>query len=265
MTILQALSLGLFQGIAEFLPISSSGHLLLLRQLLGMAKVPVLFDVILHLASLLSILVVFRKRILGIIVSLAKWLARKQDESDKANLSVIAPLLTATIITAIFGFSLRELDFSGQGKIISGFMVLTGLVLVASSRLKEGSLTCRDLGFKRSALIGLAQGFAVLPGLSRSGITISASLASGLNREEAGEFSFLLAIPAILGAFVLEAGDMPELLGSVGIGQLALGFAAAFAAGVLALRLLMPLVKKGKLAWFAAYLIPAGIAGLLFL
>lgn len=265
MTILQALFLGLFQGIAEFLPISSSGHLMLLRRFFGLSGVPALFDIILHLATLLSIFVVFRQRIYGIIVSFARWLQKKKEEKDEENLALIMPILVASAITAILGFSLRNLDFSGSPKFIAAFMIFTGLALVFSSIIKQGVCGYKEMGLKRAAIIGLAQGIAVLPGISRSGITISASMASGLKRETAGEFSFLLAIPAILGAFLLEAGDMRELLGSVQLQSLAIGFFTAFISGIIALKLLMPLVRKGKLAWFAVYLLALGLLGLLFL
>ncbi|MDX9957228.1 MAG: undecaprenyl-diphosphate phosphatase, partial [Spirochaetia bacterium] len=118
---------------------------------------------------------------------------------------------------------------------------------------------------KQGILVGIAQGLGVFPGISRSGITISAGLAAGLKREEAGEFAFLLVIPAIAGALILKLKDIGELAGTVATLPLLAGSLAAFAAGVLALMLLMPIVRKGKLAWFAVYLVPAGVLGLFLL
>ena len=118
---------------------------------------------------------------------------------------------------------------------------------------------------RHGVIVGLAQGVGVLPGISRSGISISAGLASGLERQTAGDFSFLLAIPAILGALALKLDDLPAMIGSVAALPLAVGSVVAFGTGVGALLVLMPLVRKGKLAWFAAYLIPAGLIGLFIL
>jgi undecaprenyl-diphosphatase len=264
MTMLQAVLLGLFQGIAEFLPISSSGHLLILKDLLGLEGVPALFDVVLHMATLLSILVVFRVRVYGILRSMARWIVKKSDESDKENLAIILPALIATALTAIIGLGIETRDFAWSPAFAAGMLLVSALILLASNFFKGGA-GYGALGLKHGLITGIAQGIGVLPGISRSGITISAGLASGMKRETAGEFAFLLAIPAILGALVLELKDLGALLGSVEPAQLLAGSAAAFLAGIAALLLLLPVVRKGKLAWFAAYLIPAGILGLILL
>jgi len=265
MTVLQALALGLFQGVAEFLPISSSGHLLLLKDLMSLSEVPVLFDVLLHLATLLSIVVVFRKRVAGIIVSCARFVARKHTDADAENLAIVVPALVATVVTGVVGLALDRFDFSGMTKLVSGLLIATGAILVGSSLLPQGSTGYTGLKPRHGLLIGLAQGIGVLPGISRSGITIGGGLAAGLKRQEAGEFAFLLAIPAILGALLLKLKDLDQLSGAVEALPMAVSALAAFAAGVAALLVLMPIVRKGKLAWFAAYLVPAGVLGLLFL
>ena len=277
MTILQALLLGIFQGIAEFLPISSSGHLLILKELLGLSDVPRLFDVILHLATLLSVLVVFRKRIAGIFGALYRWIlagfkspkktAAQSDsdaayrDSDAENLALILPALAATAATGVIGFLLDRYAPIESPRIASAFFLLTAGVLIVSSRFK-GSRGYTQLGVLRGLGVGIAQGVGVFPGISRSGITIAGGLAVGLNRETAGEFAFLLAVPAILGAFILDLKDAVELGSSVGALPLAVGFTAAFAVGIGALSILMPIVRKGKLSWFAVYLIPVGVLGL---
>ncbi|HAE22325.1 MAG TPA: undecaprenyl-diphosphatase [Spirochaetaceae bacterium] len=264
MTTLQAVLLGLFQGIAEFLPISSSGHLLILKDLLGLQGVPALFDVVLHMATLLSILVVFRVRVYGILRSMARWLVKKSDEGDKENLAIVLPALLATALTALIGLGVESRDIAWSPAFASGMLLVSAAILIASSFLR-GNAGYDKLGLKHGLITGVAQGIGVLPGISRSGITISAGLASGMKRETAGEFAFLLAIPAILGALVLELKDIGRLLGSVEPVQLIAGSAAAFLAGIAALLLLLPVVRKGKLAWFAVYLIPAGILGLILL
>lgn len=263
MTILQALILGLFQGVSEFLPVSSSGHLLALRELFGLSEVPRLFDVILHGATLLSVLVVFRSRIAAILTALIRWAARRKDvpAADTENLALVPPVLAATAVTAFAGLGIEKYLPVESPRVASALLLVTAALLILSSRFR-GTRGYDRLGPGRGALIGLAQGIGVFPGISRSGITISAGLAAGLDRDTAGEFSFLLAIPAIAGALLLELKDMDDLGAAVAPAPLAIGFLAAFASGIAALSLLMPLVRKGRLAWFAAYLIPAGLAGL---
>lgn len=263
MTAIQALILGLFQGVTEFLPVSSSGHLLILRELFGLSEVPRLFDVVLHTATLLSVSVVFRRRVGGVLAALYRLAIRRKDVpgEDAANLALVVPALAATAVTALVGLGIEKFLSVESPRVASALLLMTAAVLVLSSRFR-GNLGYGRIGPARGALIGLAQGIGVLPGISRSGITISAGLAAGLDRDTAGEFAFLLAIPAIAGALLLELKDFAELGASVAPGSLAVGFLAAFTAGVAALYLLMPLVRKGRLAWFAVYLIPAGLAGL---
>ena len=265
MTVAQACILGMFQGVAEFLPISSSGHLLVFKDIMGLSEVPALFDVALHLATLASILLVFRKRVLGVIVSICRWIAGKGGEGDAENLAIVVPALVATALTAALGLAIERVDLSGSPKVVAGLLLVTAAVLVAGSRFKPGLAGYRAMGIRHGVVVGLAQGIGVFPGISRSGITISAGLASGLTRETAGEFSFLLAIPAILGALVLKLDDVAELAGTVAAAPLLAGCLVAFVVGVASLLLLMPIVRKGKLAWFAAYLAPAGLLGLFLL
>ncbi|MBN1520305.1 MAG: undecaprenyl-diphosphate phosphatase [Spirochaetales bacterium] len=264
MNALQALLLGVFQGIAEFLPISSSGHLLIFKDLLGLSEVPVLFDVILHVATLLSIVLVFRKRVGGIFASVWRWLRRKHDQGDADNLAIVRVGAVATVLTAVVGLAVERVDLSARPAIVAGMFLVTAAILVVSSRFK-GSDQFRSLTLRHGVIVGVAQGLGVFPGISRSGITIGAGLASGMERNTAGEFAFLLAIPTILGALVLKLPELGELGSAVPPLSLAVGAMAAFGFGVLALLALMPLVRRGRLAWFAAYLVPAGILGLLFL
>ncbi len=264
MTILQAIILGIFQGVAEFLPISSSGHLLVFKDIMGLSDVPVLFDITLHLATLVSIVIVFRKRIIGIVVSIARWIGRKSAERDAENLAIVIPAIIATAVTAVLGYFVNKIDLNGQPKIVAGLLIVTAFILIGSSFFK-GQTRYSGLRWHHGLITGLAQGIGVFPGISRSGITIGGGLASGMDRETAGEFAFLLAIPAILGALIMKIGDLGDLSASVAPLPMALAALFSCVVGILSLRILMPIVRKGKLAWFAVYLIPAGILGLVFL
>lgn len=262
MTLLEALILGAVQGATEFLPVSSSGHLAVLKVLFDAGDVPVLFDVILHIATLVAVIFVFRRRIGSIIRSIARWIARRADETDGDNLRVTWVILVASVITAALGLGIGQLDLGSNPRIVSGLFIVTGAILVASAFF-SGSRTYRDIGLREGLVVGLAQGLGVFPGISRSGITITAGLASGLTREKAGEFAFLVSIPAIVGAFLFTLRDASELSATVGAGALAVGFVTALLVGTAALLLLLRLVRSGRLYLFAAYLVPLGIVGLI--
>ncbi len=284
MTALKALLLGLIQGIAEFLPISSSGHLELFKDILGLNEVPLLFDVILHLATLFAVVAVLWKRIAAIFAALWHYLfgkkrpasvpvtktQKKKDEDRKDNLAYVLPIIVATAVTGVLGVVIEKVlmdkvAWLNGTKVVAANLIVTAAILVAASLIKPGARRARNLGLGRAAWIGLAQGIGVLPGISRSGITISAGIAAGLDRETAGEFSFLLSIPAILGAFALTLGDAGSMFANVSLAQLALAFAAAFFSGMASLKILLKIIKGGKLSWFAPYLVVVGLAGLFLL
>jgi undecaprenyl-diphosphatase len=268
MTLLESAALGLLQGVAEFLPVSSSGHLVVAQRLFGLDEVPLLFDVALHIATLLSVVVVFRKRLAELFISFGRWLVRRSGPEDAANLRYCAAVVVGTVFTAAVGFGMEKFGPKQSIGLIAVCFIATGAILVVSewigarfaARGKAGAPDARA-----GIIVGIAQGIGVLPGLSRSGITIAGSLAAGLSREAAGEFSFLLSIPAILGAFILELKDADSLLRTVDPAALALGMAIAFAAGILALKVLVGMIRRGRLAWFALYLIPLGAACLVWL
>jgi len=270
--------LGLLQGVAEFLPISSSGHLALAQELFDLDDVPLLFDIMLHLATLGAVLLFFRRKIWSLLKVAGRWLARHSLPEDKADMRTIVALLLGTAVTGVFGIVLSDLvDDYSEKLICVGFFITAGLLIfsdaVEERRRKkllesgsDGLVTTRTGVRPLQGLgIGLAQGIGVLPGISRSGSTIAGALLCGVDREQAGEFSFLLSIPAILGAFVLELDDLDTIGDSVGVAPVVAGCVAAFVAGIFALSVLMKIVRKGKLEWFALYLIPAGILGLVFL
>lgn len=291
MTLLEGIALGALQGATEFLPVSSSGHLVVMQAVFGLRSVPLLFDVILHLATLGATIVVFRRRIASIFAALFRWALRRGRAEDRTDLRLAVAVIVGTFATGILGLLIDKFIPTGNLKFVSGCFLVTALILVASERLAAvqarrtssggvgpadaeanepavpggESAGTRSPGVREGILVGLAQGIGVVPGISRSGITISASLASGVDRSEAGEFSFLLSIPAILGAFILQLKDADTLLSNVDLGSIAAGFVAAFVVGFVALKFLLAVVRKGRLSWFAVYLVPIGIAGLLFL
>jgi undecaprenyl-diphosphatase len=261
---LQAFLFGLLQGVTEFLPVSSSGHLAVMKVLFGLREVPVLFDVLLHIATLIVVCFVFRTKIGELTGGLIRFVMRKSRPEDKPLLRLTAVLLVATVCTGILGLLIKDLGVEGHPKAVSALFIVTGTLLFLSRRA-GGAKGYGDLGLKEGLLTGLAQGIGVLPGISRSGITISAALFAGMGRKEAGEYSFLLFIPAAVGAFLLSLKDAAKLREIVPLDVLSLGFVTSMAVGFLSLTLLLKLVRQGKLAWFALYLIPLGVWGLIFL
>jgi undecaprenyl-diphosphatase len=272
MSILQALILGLLQGIAEFLPISSSGHLLLGKHWFGLDDIPLIFDLALHIATLGAVVVVFRSTIIRLILVLWRLVSRTSAPSDREDHHYIILILIATVITALMGFSLKDVDL-GLRYVYIGFLYTSALLILgswlttrAASKASVPETTQSWLQRIGSGVVlGLFQGLAVLPGISRSGSTISAALFCGISRQRAGELSFLLSIPAIVGGFllVLHEGQGQELLSQVEWTPFMVAFATSFISGYLALRLLLKLVKEMKLYYFAIYLIPLALLGLL--
>ena len=279
MSVIEGILLGLLQGVAEFLPISSSGHLAIVQKLFDLEDVPLLYDVFLHLATLGAVILFFRKRIWSLLQVVGRWICRRSLPEDRADLQTIVALLLGTVVTGIFGIVLSDVVETIDVKYICvGFFVTAGLLIFSDtmeSRRRKKRLATEANSTGEGKLcgvkplqglgIGLAQGFGVLPGVSRSGSTIAGALLCGVDREQAGEFSFLLSIPAILGAFVLQLKDLGEMSSTVGLAPVVAGCISAFVAGIFALAVLMKIIRKGKLEWFAAYLIPLGILGLLFL
>lgn len=254
--------LGIFQGVAEFLPISSSGHLLVLRNLLELDNIPVLFDIFLHLATLFAILLVFRKKIGAILISIGRFTIGKSDENDNKNLLMVRAVIIGSIFTAGIGLVIESMKVERMPKLTFLFFIITGFILLFLRFYKGKGI---GKGLIVSGLItGIAQGFGILPGISRSGITIAAARLSGMTREDAGELSFLIAIPAIIGAVILDLGDSESLLSQVTPFVLTSSFLVSFFIGVVSLVWLLKLLKGGKLFYFSYYLIPLGIIGLVF-
>ncbi|MCR5614315.1 undecaprenyl-diphosphate phosphatase [Treponema sp.] len=286
MTLLQSILLGALQGLTEFLPVSSSGHLKICEKLFKLEEVPVLFDVILHLATLLAVFIFFRKEIGKFFAVLFRWILRKpepenqtagnqstgaQTESlcitDKAGQRTIIAILITTFITGVIGIVTSKLIPELPVKFVFIGFFVTSAFLIISGILskKQNTIDYTGITIKQSIAVGIMQGLGTLPGVSRSGSTIAGSLFTGVKRNLAGEYSFIVSIPAILGAFILELKDLDTMTSSISPLTLLAGCLAAFITGYFALAVLMKIIKKGKLEWFAAYLIPAGILGLIFI
>ena len=246
---IQIIILAIVQGIAEFLPISSSGHLNVIQSLIS-GKIPETpeLTVVLHFGTLLAIVCFYWRRILDLL------------GSDRR---VIPILIVGTIPAAVIGITVKKMfpDLL-TNPLVSGIMFpITGGMLLLLNRLREGKDEYPAMGYKTTVLIGLAQAFALLPGISRSGSTIVAGSLLGLKRDQAMTFSFLLAIPAILGATVLECYDIYKAGFKTATDPtlLLVGTVIAFVVGYGALRWLDGLLKQGKLHLFAWYLIPLGV------
>ena len=284
MTVLQGFLLGILQGVAEFLPISSSGHLALAQSLFGLEDVPLLYDIFLHMATLLAVTIYFWPKIWALLKCFGRWITKKQKSDNQVQISendllcptdkigqktIIAIILT-TAITGAFGIFTSKLIPDLSVKFVCGGFLVTSALLIISSIMEKrqsakGPKEFTGISIKQSIIIGIMQGFGTLPGISRSGSTIAGALFGGINRSLAGEFSFIVSIPAILGAFILELKDLGEMSSSIGAAPIIAGCIASFAVGYFSLSVLMKIIKKGKLQWFAAYLIPVGILGLIFL
>ena len=284
MTVIQGILLGILQGIAEFLPISSSGHLAVVQKLFGLEEVPLLFDIMLHLATLLAVVLYFRKKIWTLLCVFGRLIARRPapktvNEDDllcgteaRGRMTILAVIIT-TVVTGAIGVFTSKLIPDMPVKVTCAGFIVTAILLVVSSIIERRNSSAvknsaeKNDGIKwyQAIVIGVMQGFGTLPGISRSGSTIAGSQLCGVNRAAAGEYSFIVSIPAILGAFLLELKDFAEVGSTVGAAPVIAGCAAAFAWGYISLAVLMKIIRKGKLEWFACYLIPAGILGILFL
>ncbi len=245
MNLLSALFLGFIQGMAEFLPISSSGHLLFFQNLLGVSENNLLFDVVVHLGTLVPVCVVYFKDILALIKKPFQWL----------TLCLVVATIPAVIVAFVFG-DVIDAAFTNTNLLPITFAI-TGFLLIYADMAKTGKRSEKQLSIFDSLLIGLVQAFAILPGISRSGSTITAGLTRGISREGAAKFSFLMSIPVILGAAVLEIKKLVTsevVVESSFILPSVFGFLAAAGAGYLAIQFFVRLVKAGKLKYFAIYL-----------
>ena len=257
MNILQAIILGIVQGLTEFLPVSSSGHLEIGEVLLGAhIKDSLAFTVVLHCATALSTIVVFRKEIAELFIGFFKF--NMNDET-----SYVFKLLISMIPVGVVGIFFKdkiEALFAGNLLLVGSMLLLTALLLTLSYYVKHKS--SRPISYLDSIIIGIAQGIAVLPGLSRSGSTIATGLILGNNKPDVARFSFLMVILPILGMTLLDikGGAFTSIQGE--ILPVIAGFITAFIIGYIACRWMVLLVKRGKLIWFAVYCAIVGIVAI---
>ena len=244
---LHVVILGVLQGITEFLPVSSSGHLVVVEALLGQEP-QLSLNIILHAGTLLAILVFYRREV---------WRLVGDDRC------VVILLVVATVPAAVAGLVVkRYFQQWTESPLLAGVaFIVTGILLLMTLRRQPGQMRYEALGYRAALLIGLIQAVAVLPGISRSGVTIVAGLALGLRRESAAAFSFLLAIPIIAGAGALELFELyTKSDTTIAAGQLGLGVAVAFIVGLASLWWLVRWLQQGRLHWFGLYCIPLGLA-----
>lgn len=256
MNLFQAIFLGIVQGLTEFIPVSSSGHLALAKFFFGIETGQDLsFEIFMHLGTLVAVLIFFRGQIWDLIKSLFCWSSKLGSEVHRSNRALVMYLLVATLATGVFYLIFKDLLIGAYANplLVSIMLIITGILIFSSDFVKNTSTPASNMGFIKSVLIGLAQGVAILPGISRSGTTITASLFCNIKRKDAAHFSFLLSIPAILAANAQEFSSIMALDASM-LHLYIAGFLASFISGYLVIALLIRLIQAGNLKYFAFYL-----------
>ncbi len=264
MEILKAAILGIVQGATEFLPVSSSGHLVLGSKLLNFQEQGVVFDVFVHLGTLFAVILVFRKDLVKMTVAPFLMLKGSKDPEVKDHFDLALYVVVATIPIVIIGLLVNEhIDRIFKSELIVYCMLtITGITMLASPYLKEQG---KKVNWWRAILIGIAQAAAIMPGLSRSGSTIFTGMLLGINRDTAAKFAFLMSIPAILGAVTLKSRDLLEVSSSSSsLAVVAVGTVMAAISGYFSIVLLLDLIKRNRLQMFGYYCIGIAFAGLCF-
>ncbi|WP_298477310.1 undecaprenyl-diphosphate phosphatase [uncultured Maribacter sp.] len=260
METLDAIILGIIQGLTEFLPVSSSGHLELGKAILGDDSVPeesLLFTVVLHFATALSTIVIFRKDIWEILSGLFQF---KWNEEMQFSLKIIASMFPAVFVGLFFEEQLESF-FGGNIRFVGFMLIITAVLLYFADKAKD---TDKKVSFPNALIVGVSQAIAMLPGISRSGATISTSVLLGVDKTKAARFSFLMVVPLIFGKIAKDifsgdltfSGDNNFAMGA--------GFIAAFVAGLVACTWMIQLVKKSKLSYFAIYCLIVGIIAIAY-
>ena len=260
--IIESIVLGIIQGLTEFLPVSSSGHLELAKYFLGddsMAEESMLMTVTLHAATALSTLLIFRKDVAGILRGLLQF--QVEMKQFAFSLKIVLSMIPAALVGLLFEEQM-EILFSRQILLVGAMLIITGLLLYLADRARN---TNKKVSYGNAIVIGLAQAVAILPGISRSGATISTSVLLGIDREKAARFSFLMVVPLILGKMAKDILDGNLSQSSVDFFPLLIGFIAAFLTGAVACVWMIKLVKRSKLYYFSIYcFIVAAIAIITF-
>lgn len=269
MTYLDAILLGLVQGLTEFLPVSSSGHLVITRHLLDVNTGGIIFEVVVHLGTALAVCVFMRRKILEVLAGLFRLARAIVSRSGAAGVIRSDPgarlgllVIVSAIPAGLMGLFLNNLvdRLFGSALVVGVGLIATGVLLRVSQRFTRGEKDVRGVSWLDALVVGVAQGCAIVPGLSRSGTTVSASLLRGLTRETAAELSFLMSIPVILGAAAVELVDyVTDPVGMVAWSHLLLGAAVAAVSGYVAVSVFMRQIKKGRLAVFSWYCFAVGV------
>jgi len=259
MNLFEAIILGLIQGLTEFLPVSSSGHLEIAKSLFGVdPDASFYFTVAVHGATVLSTIVVFRKEILNLITGSLKF---EKNEETSYTLKIILSMIPVGIAGVLLKDPIKNL-FDGNLVFIGLMLLVTSLLLAVAHFIKKRE---RSIGYKDALIIGIAQAIAVIPGISRSGATISTGLLIGNKKDEIARFSFLMVLVPVLGANLLEI--MSGEMNTAGTGPVVIlsGFLAAFVSGYFACKWMISLVKKSKLIWFSVYCALVGLVSIFIL
>ncbi len=285
MSIGKAILMGVIQGLTEFLPVSSSGHLGLIKGLFGAENSSILFDILLHFATLIAIVAVFYKDVLRLVIEFGGMCADigKNIASLGRNLSgagntdyikvisnpyrkFVFMLIISTVPTGIIGIFMKDVvEFTSGNLIVTGIcLICTGAILALSDFLADGDKKLKEANYADAFAVGTAQGVATLPGLSRSGVTIVAGILCGLDRKFAAKYSFIMSIPAVLGALVLELFDIgSESVTAGDVGCYIVGMLIAAVIGYVALRLVMNIIVSRYFKFFAAYCALIGIVSII--
>jgi len=242
MTVFVAIILGIVQGITEFLPVSSSGHLVLFQKIFGINIDCLFFDVVVHLGTLFAVIIVYRKSVLDII---------KHPFCEKAQKLVFATL--PTIIIALLFKDFFKNSFDGSFLVV-GFLATSAIMFIANYSC-EHNYQYKSLSYPNAIVMGIFQGMAILPGISRSGSTISSAMVQGIRRNESAEFSFLMSIPVILGSLVFELFEIGSSSLNISVLALICGFIFSAIAGYISIKFMLKVIKKAKFAWFGVYLL----------
>ena len=259
MEILHAILLGIIQGLTEFLPVSSSGHLEIMKTIIGnkqVASQSLLMTVVLHFATALSTIVIFRNEIIDIFKGV---LLKKSKEDSQFSIKIILSMIPATIIGLVFNDEMESL-FNNQISFVGIMLILTGAILFLADKAKT---TNKKVSFFDAIIIGLSQAIAIIPGISRSGATISTAVLLGVDKEKAAKFSFLMVVPLIIGKILKDLLDGGDLFVQSSVLELSAGFFAAFITGIFACKWMIKIVKNSKLKYFSIYCFVVGLSAII--
>ena len=255
MDVLNAIILGIIQGLTEFLPVSSSGHLEIFKVILGDNKLPnesLLMTVILHFATACSTIVVFKDDIKDLLLGLFSF---EKNDSFWFSVKIILSMVPAVFVGFFFESEVESL-FNGNLIIVGSMLILTGALLFLADKAKPSE---KKISFSSSLLVGIAQAIAIVPGISRSGATISTAVILGIDKENAAKFSFLMVVPLIIGKVIKDITSAETIVNNESVFPLIIGFVFAFITGMIACKWMIKLVKNSKLKYFSIYCFLVGI------